>query len=76
MLLTVKQAAERLNISPASLYAMIAHRNIGHYRGKGIGIRISEEQLAEFLNATRQERGATERSTRQLPRPRLRHLKL
>lgn len=69
MLLSVKQAAERLSVSVASVYAMCAAKEIGHHRGKRIGIKISEDQIAEYLNTTRQERGATERQTRRHPRP-------
>lgn len=48
--MTVKQAAVRLMISPATVYALIAARKIRHERhGLRRGaIRISEEALADY----------------------------
>ena len=57
-MLTVTQAAKRLNVSGALIYALIAsgrmqcHR-IGLRRGC---VRISEAQLQAYLDSTRQER--------------------
>jgi excisionase family DNA binding protein len=55
MHLTVRQVAERLGISRAQVYALCASGKLPHHRfGKGRGaIRITEEQLAAFLEATR-----------------------
>jgi excisionase family DNA binding protein len=54
--LTVRQAAERLGISRAQVYALCASGKLPHHRfgsgGRG-AIRISEEQLAAFLEATK-----------------------
>lgn len=49
-MLTVKQAAERLRISPALLYALCAAGKIRHERhGLGRGtIRITQEALDEY----------------------------
>lgn len=49
----VKQAAERLEVSPATIYALIAAGKLRCYRiGAGRGsIRIDETHLAEFLRA-------------------------
>ena len=53
--LTVRQVAERLGISRPQAYALCKSGKLPHHRfGNGRGaIRISEEQLAEFLEATR-----------------------
>jgi excisionase family DNA binding protein len=49
---TVKAVAERLSCSTATVYGLIAAGRLRHYRiGTGRGaIRITEEQLAEFLS--------------------------
>jgi len=56
-LMTVEDASLRLNVSDSFVYQQIASGRLKHHRlGKGQGgIRISEEQLADFLRAT--ERG-------------------
>lgn len=50
-LLTIKQAAERLNLCQASVYELCAKRRLRHVRlGVGRGaIRIPEESLAAYL---------------------------
>lgn len=50
-LLTVKQVAQRLNISPSFVYELLKSGRLKHYRlGKGQGgLRISEKQLAAYL---------------------------
>jgi excisionase family DNA binding protein len=50
--LTVKTVAEKLACSQATVYALIASGKLRHYRiGTGRGaIRVSEEQMAEFLS--------------------------
>ncbi len=57
-MLTVKQAAERLNCSPSLVYELCAkgrirHARIGFRRGT---IRIAEEAIAEFLKEAEVER--------------------
>jgi excisionase family DNA binding protein len=49
--LTVRQVAEQLKLSVASIYQLCAEGKLKHYRlGLGRGtIRISEEQLQQFL---------------------------
>jgi excisionase family DNA binding protein len=51
--MTVKMAAERLNVSIATVYALCAHRQIRFSRvGLGRGkITISEAAIAEYLQA-------------------------
>jgi excisionase family DNA binding protein len=53
-LLTVEDVATRLNVSDKFVYGVIATGRLKHHRlGKGQGgIRVSEEQLAEFLRLT------------------------
>jgi excisionase family DNA binding protein len=53
-LLNVAEIAERLRCSQSLVYAAVASGRLRAYRigrGKG-GIRISEEQLSAFLQAT------------------------
>ena len=77
MLRNVKEAAERLNVSVSSLYEMIARREIGHHRGRGLGIKVSDEQIEAYLSATEQTRREPETSRKPSgPRPRLKHLHL
>lgn len=57
MLLNVKKAADRLGISPATLYLLVAARRISHLRigvGRG-GIRFTDDQLAAYLQSCRVE---------------------
>ena len=49
--MTVKQVAERLEVSPSLIYLIIAEgklRCTRHGMGRGT-LRINEEQLAEYL---------------------------
>lgn len=54
MYLTVKFVAERLGISRAQVYSLISSGKLPCHRfGNGRGVlRVSEEQLAAFLEAT------------------------
>jgi excisionase family DNA binding protein len=49
--MTVKQAAEKLEVSQATVYALVASGRLRCYRvGIGRGcIRITDEHLAEYL---------------------------
>jgi excisionase family DNA binding protein len=51
-LLTVEQAAERLNTKPRFIRRLIAERRIEFHR-VGRHVRISEQALAEFIEAGR-----------------------
>jgi excisionase family DNA binding protein len=53
-LLTVKQAAERLQVSQATVYQLCEKRKLAHARiGVGRGaIRVDEDALAAFLQAS------------------------
>ena len=76
-LLTVKQAAKRLNVCPATVYDLCAQRKLRHVRigGRGRGtIRIDEGDLEDFV------REATVRpdepAAPQAPPTKLKHLNL
>ena len=71
-LLTVKEVAERLNVSPACVYQLVAEHKIAHVRiGCGRGaIRITESDLQAFLQGCR-----VEENSRPIPQS-LRHIKL
>ena len=71
-MLTVKQAAERLGVSPTLIYALIERRKIRHERhglGRGV-IRIPEDALDEYRRT--REIGAVEAA----PAPDRRRVKL
>ena len=78
---TVKQVAERLNITPQSVYQLIQSGKLPVHRfGKGRGtIRISQEDLDQFVEACRHVASPREvpkampRPTRQPP---LKHIRL
>ncbi len=61
-MLTVKQAAERMNCSPATIYQLCAAKLLPHSRvglGRGV-IRIAETDIDVYFKARRVE---PERST-------------
>ena len=76
-MLTVKQAAERLGVSPALIYALVERRRIRHERhglGRGV-IRIPEDALEEY----RQTREVGAASAAPVPdgrRVKLKHLRV
>jgi excisionase family DNA binding protein len=51
---TVQEVAEKLNVSPATVYDAVASGELPHHRiGRGRGtIRVSEEQLRAYLRRT------------------------
>lgn len=53
-MLTVREIAERLKVSPGLIYALVEGKKFGHHRvGRGRGrIRFSEENLADNLRGT------------------------
>lgn len=75
-LFTVKEVASRLKMSESLVYQLVEQGRLACHRvGQGRGrIRISEEDLAEYLAGCRQESGI--RVHRPRARPRLKHLKL
>jgi putative molybdopterin biosynthesis protein len=72
-LLKVTEVADRLSISLSMAYQLIETGAITHYRIGG-AIRISEEQLSEYLKET--ERRPERPRSRTGPRPRLKHLSI
>jgi excisionase family DNA binding protein len=60
VLLLVKEVAERLRVSPSTVYNLVEEGRISCHRiGKGRGcIRFTEEQIEVFLQACRVEAGA------------------
>lgn len=76
-LLTVRQVAARLAVSPSFVYALLTGGRLKHHRlggGQG-GIRVSEQQLGEYLCGT--ERGGEPMPQRTPPKPiMLRHLEV
>jgi excisionase family DNA binding protein len=60
-MLTVTEVAARLKVSRSTIYNAIEAGILPHYRiGLSRGaIRISEEQLAKFLESTKVEEGAS-----------------
>jgi excisionase family DNA binding protein len=71
----VREAAQRLEVSPATVYALVASGRLRCYRvGMGRGsIRITEEHLAEYL---KRAEPALPPVTTPARRPVLRHLRL
>lgn len=79
-MLTVKQVAEKLNITPQSVYQLIQTGKLPVHRfGNGRGtIRISQEDLDRFIESCRhvaapQDVPIVSRPTRQPP---LKHIRL
>jgi excisionase family DNA binding protein len=72
---TVREIAERLNVSESNVYALVRSGRLGCYRiGNGRGaIRISEQTLQRYLNGCCQQEGVKPKTT---PRPRLKHIRL
>lgn len=73
-MLTVQQVAERLNCCPSSVYRLIKARLLGHHRCPGI--RVSEEQVTDYLKTTRRECVAASAPQIRTPRTALRHITL
>ncbi len=75
MLLTVRDTADRLNVSRNCVYQLVEAGKLPCHRiGIGRGaIRISEEDIRQFLESCRQEK---HEEPRKAPRRKLKHLKL
>ena len=73
-MLRVNQVASRLSCSASTVYALVESGRLGHHRCPGV--RVSEEQLATYLERTKRERGKPDSVKAQPPRPRLRHITL
>ena len=74
-MMTVKEVAESLRVSPSLVYQLIESQQLACHRigGPRGAIRISATDVAEYLVQCRQERKVR---TPRPPRPRLKHLKL
>ena len=73
-MLKVSQVAKLLNCSVSTTYQLIETGKLGHHRCPGV--RVSDEQLQDYLESTRrgpQERFATKRRP---ARQTLKHIKL
>ncbi len=55
-LLRVAEVAERLSLSPSKIYELVESGALPHHKIGG-SIRVSEEQLARYLESTSRERG-------------------
>ncbi|MBI1311744.1 helix-turn-helix domain-containing protein [bacterium] len=77
MLLTVKDVAQRLNVSQSCIYQLVETGKIPHHRiGVGRGaIRFTEDDITEYLQNAR-EQPASGGSPRPLTRPKLKHIRL
>ena len=74
-MLRVKQVAERLGLSESKVYEMVERGELPHHRFGG-AIRVSEEQVAEYLESTKRERRETAPPRIRRRRAGLRHLRL
>ena len=74
-LLRVSEVAERLELAASKVYELVERRKLSHHRLEG-AIRISEDQIMEYLEETKRERETSEPVKTKPPRPRLRHITL
>lgn len=77
-MLTIKQVAAQLKISTNSVYQAVQKGQIPSHRfGSGRGtIRISEEDLAIYVDSCRQEQRTVEPRPKPLPATKLKHIRL
>jgi excisionase family DNA binding protein len=77
MLLTVKDVAQRLNVSQSCIYQLVETGKIPHHRiGVGRGaIRFTEDDITLYLQNSR-EQVRSGGSPRAVTRPKLKHIKL
>lgn len=73
--MTVKQAAEKLEVSSATVYSLVASGKLQCYRiGNGRGaIRISEEHISAFLKTAEPVAAS---APAPVSHPRLKHIRL
>lgn len=74
-MLKVKQVANRLSLSQSKVYELVESGDLPHHRIGG-AIRVSEEQLTEYLETTRRERGPAPQQRKTGPRPKLSRIRL
>ncbi|NQV26374.1 MAG: helix-turn-helix domain-containing protein [Rhodopirellula sp.] len=77
MLLTVKDVAQKLNVSQSCIYQLVESGRIPHHRiGLGRGaIRFNEADITEYLMSNREE-SSDKQATRITRTRRLKHIKL
>ena len=73
-LLRVAEVAVRLNCSVSTAYSLIENGKLGHHRCPGV--RVSEEQLAAYLEETKREREEPAPAKIKFPHAQLRHISL
>lgn len=71
-MMKVNQVAERLNCSISTVYQLVESKRLAHYHCPGI--RVSEEQLAEYLESCLSETSQP-KSPKRKP-VQLRHIRL
>lgn len=74
-MLNVREVAKRLSLSPSKVYRLIEKRELSHHRIGG-AIRVTEEQIAEYLTDTKRERTAVFPSNVRPRSLKLKHLHL
>ncbi len=74
MLLKIPDVAQRLNCSVSTVYNLVEQGRLPHHRCPGI--RVSEEQVASYLDGTRHEPTVPSPAKAKLPRPVLKHIRL
>lgn len=77
MMLTVKQVAQRLNVSQSCIYQLVETGKIPHHRiGLGRGaIRFTESNIESFLGDS-EHQASGERAKPRPTRQKLKHLEL
>ena len=75
-MMTIRDVAGRLKCAASTVYQLVETGKLGAFRigPNGGGIRISEQQLEEYLESCRV--APQERIARKPPRPRLKHIRL
>lgn len=73
VLLRVSEVAKRLSCSPSTVYSLLDTGQLEHHRCPGI--RVSEKQLAAYLEQTKKGRTPRPQKIRKT-RPKLKHITL
>lgn len=69
-MMSVKEVSARLSVSISKVYKLVEKRELAYHRIGG-AIRISEDQIREYLQGTRRDVPIKKR-----PRPQLKHINL
>lgn len=73
-LLKVPEVAQHLNCSVSTVYNLIESGQLPHHRCPGV--RVSEEQITEYLNRTKRGQSTERTPVISGVRPRLKHIRL